>query len=130
MRYHDIHCRLTDKEYDRLRDMVNGGAISPFIRRQIFLGTDWSRILEIKAEIQKIRTEVVRAGALGNIEDVLRENSEKMDELDRKLDQLIYLQRIALALGEDDPAEDDGSGDPAGEEFVGKEGHNGDNEDI
>ena len=95
MRYHDIHCRLNDREFQRLRDMVNGGAISSFIRRQIFLGTDWSRVQEIKNEIQKIRTELVRAGALGIIEDALRENSEKMDELDRKLDQLIYLQKAA-----------------------------------
>ena len=127
MRYHDIHCRLTDREFQKLRDMVNGGAISPFIRRQIFLGTDWSRIQEIKAEIQKIRTEVVRAGTLGNIEDVLRENSEKMDELDRKLDQLILLQKTALTLGEDDPAEDDESRDPAEDDR--KENHHGNNED-
>ena len=95
MRYHDIHCRLTDKEYERLKDMVNGGAISPFIRRQIFLGTDWSRILEIKGEIQKIRTELVRADRVGSLENALRENNEKIDELDRKLDQLIYLQKTA-----------------------------------
>jgi len=76
MRYHDIHCRLTDKEYERLKDMVNGGSISRFIRRQIFLGTDWSRILEIKAEIQKIRTELVRADRVGSLESALRENNE------------------------------------------------------
>ena len=116
MRYHDIHCRLNDREFQRLRDMVNGGAISPFIRRQIFLGTDWSRIQEIKNEIQKIRTEVVRAGTLGNIEDVLKENSVKMDELDRKLDQLILLQKEAINLGE--------GGDD------GKEDSHGDNEDL
>ncbi len=129
MRYHDIHCRLNDREFQRLRDMVNGGAISPFIRRQIFLGTDWSRVQEIKNEIQRIRTELIRAGKVGTIEDALRDNKYVLDELDRKLDQLIYLQRTALALGEDDPAEDDGSGDPAGEES-GKEDHHGDNEDI
>ena len=111
MRYHDIHCRLTDKEYERLRDMVNGGAISSFIRRQIFLGTDWSRILEIKGEIQKIRTEIVRASNTGNIEPALKENSEALNELDRKLDQLIYLQKKAQEL-------EDGS-----------EEHHGDNED-
>ncbi len=122
MRYHDIHCRLNDREFQRLRDMVNGGAISPFIRRQIFLGTDWSRVQEIKNEIQKIRTELIRAGKVGTIEDALRENSEKMDELDRKLDQLIYLQRTALTLGEDEGAEDP--------DRVGKEDHNGDNEDF
>jgi hypothetical protein len=109
--------------------MVNGGAISPFIRRQIFLGTDWSRVQEIKNEIQRIRTELIRAGKVGTIEDALRDNKYVLDELDRKLDQLIYLQRTALALGEDDPAEDDGSGDPSGEES-GKEEHNGDNEDL
>ena len=95
MRYHDIHCRLTDKEYERLRDMVNGGAISPFIRRQIFLGTDWSRILEIKGEIQKIRTELVRGNRVGSLETALKENNEILNELDRKLDQLIYLQKAA-----------------------------------
>ena len=98
MRYHDIHCRLTDKEYERLKDMVNGGSISRFIRRQIFLGTDWSRILEIKAEIQKIRTELVRADRVGSFENALRENNEKIDELDRKLDQLIYLQKTAQEM--------------------------------
>ena len=97
MRYHDIHCRLTDKEYERLRDMVNGGAISPFIRRQIFLGTDWSRILEIKGEIQKIRTELVRGNRVGSLETALKENNEILNELDRKLDQLIYLQKAAQA---------------------------------
>ena len=97
MRYHDIHCRLTDKEYDRLRDMVNGGAISSFIRRQIFLGTDWSRILEIKVEIQKIRTELVRGNRVGSLETALKENNEILNELDRKLDQLIYLQKKAQA---------------------------------
>lgn len=95
MRYHDIHCRLTDKEYERLRDMVNGGAISSFIRRQIFLGTDWSRILEIKGEIQKIRTELVRGNRVGSLETALKENNEILNELDRKLDQLIYLQKAA-----------------------------------
>lgn len=95
MRYHDIHCRLTDKEYERLRDMVKGGAISPFIRRQIFLGTDWSRILEIKGEIQKIRTELVRGNRVGSLETALKENNEILNELDRKLDQLIYLQKAA-----------------------------------
>lgn len=117
MRYHDIHCRLTDKEYNRLRDMVNGGAISPFIRRQIFLGTDWSRVQEIKNEIQRIRTELIRAAKVGTIEDALRENSEKMDELDRKLDQLILLQKeaqTAHSIEEDDRKEDS----------------HGDNEDI
>ncbi|MCR5212432.1 MAG: hypothetical protein K6C41_07790 [Lachnospiraceae bacterium] len=106
MRYHDIHCRLTDKEYERLKGMVNGGAISRFIRRQIFLGTDWSRILEIKAEIQKIRTELVRADRVGSLENTLKENNEKIDELDRKLDQLIYLQKAAQAMslqGSEDP---------------------------
>lgn len=97
MRYHDIHCRLTDKEYERLRNMVNGGAISPFIRRQIFLGTDWSRILEIKGEIQKIRTELVRGNRVGSLETALKENNEILNELDRKLDQLIYLQKAAQA---------------------------------
>lgn len=97
MRYHDIHCRLTDKEYERLRDMVNGGAISPFIRRQIFLGTDWSRILEIKGEIQKIRTELVRGNRVGSLETAIKENNEILNELDRKLDQLIYLQKAAQA---------------------------------
>jgi hypothetical protein len=122
MRYHDIHCRLNDREFQRLRDMVNGGAISPFIRRQIFLGTDWSRVQEIKNEIQRIRTELIRAGKVGTIEDALRDNKYVLDELDRKLDQLIYLQRTALALGEDEGTEDP--------DRVGKEGHNGDNEDI
>lgn len=97
MRYHDIHCRLTDKEYERLRDMVNGGAISSFIRRQIFLGTDWSRILEIKGEIQKIRTELVRGNRVGSLETAIKENNEILNELDRKLDQLIYLQKAAQA---------------------------------
>ena len=100
MRYRDIHCRLTDKEYERLRDMVNGGAISSFIRRQIFLGTDWSRILEIKGEIQRIRTEIVRASNTGNLEPALKENSEALRELDRKLDQLIYLQKRAQEFRE------------------------------
>ena len=122
MRYHDIHCRLNDREFQRLRDMVNGGAISPFIRRQIFLGTDWSRVQEIKNEIQRIRTELIRAGKVGTIEDALRDNKYVLDELDRKLDQLIYLQRTALTLGEDEGTEDP--------DRVGKEGHNGDNEDI
>ena len=134
MRYHDIHCRLTDKEFQRLRDMVNGGAISPFIRRQIFLGTDWSRILEIKSEIQRIRTELIRAGKVGTIENTLRDNRDILDELDRKLDQLILLQKTALQEVEDlaegdggDPVKDDVGAPDRGDD--GKEAPDGDNED-
>lgn len=61
----------------------------------------------------------MRGNRVGSLETALKENNEILNELDRKLDQLIYLQKEAQTAYI-----------PAGEEFVGKEEHNGDNEDI